>query len=505
ALEKAHVEHDATTTPVETLLAAVAKSGYQATVEGVGASTAMTNHQGMDHHEHQAAESAKLIAARLGRTVISLALSVVIIGIGLNMDSLPNGRFLMLLAAIGVVVTGAEFFRVGLPALFRLRPEMNSLIALGVGAAFLYSSYTTLWATTSEEYFLDVGIITTFLLLGRWLEARAKGKASEAIKKLLQLSAKVAHRRDAAGVMTDVPIDQVQVGDQLLVKPGEKIPVDGSLVEGTATIDESMVTGESIPVDKQVGDKLIGATINGNQSFVMVAEKVGSETLLAHIVKLVEQAQMSRAPIQKLVDVVSLYFVWAVMVIAVVTAVAWWLVGAPPNTIFINTVAVLIIACPCALGLATPIAIVVGTGRGASLGILIKNGESLEKMHRITAVAFDKTGTITAGKPVVRQWFSASPLSADDWAALAAIEGQSEHPLAHSVVRWIREQQPALADLKATAVMATAGKGISGIVNGVQWQLGSAAWVLAGSPDSAGLSAALKQATEHGQTIIAVA
>ena len=240
--------------------------------------------------------------------------------------------------------------------------------------------------------------------MGRYLEARAKGKASEAIKKLLQLSAKVAHRVGANGKVEDIPIEEVKIGDKIRVLPGEKVPVDGIIVEGSATIDESMVTGESIPVEKNIGDAVIGATINQNQIFVMEAKKIGADTILAHIVKLVQEAQMSRAPIQKLVDMVSKYFVWAIIFMAILTFGGWYFVDGNFARSLVYMVTVLIIACPCALGLATPISIVVGTGRGASLGILIKNAESLEKMHKITAVAFDKTGTITKGQPEVQEW-----------------------------------------------------------------------------------------------------
>lgn len=432
----------------------------------------MNHGGGEDHSAHATTEGDVQIKKRLQKVFVAGILSVIILVLSFAIK-IENGHFIMMLLSIGVLYAGREFFKVGFPSLFRGRPDMNTLIALGVTAAFIYSSYTTLFVPKPDEYFMDVGIITTFILLGRYLEARAKGKASEAIKKLLQLSAKVAHKVVGDNKTQDIPVDQVQKGDLLLVKPGEKIPVDGEITKGSATIDESMVTGESIPVDKSERDQVIGATINGNQSFTMKAQKVGSETVLAHIVKLVQEAQMSRAPIQKLVDQVSRYFVWIVIGISIATFVGWLSFSAGLATALIYTVAVLIIACPCALGLATPISIVVGTGRGASLGILIKNAEALEKMHKITAIAFDKTGTITKGNPEVQEWVSLSENAETLLSAALSLESQSEHPLARSVVDWFVKEKSSLKSIELTNVNAVTGKGIEGKKEKTVFRVGS--------------------------------
>lgn len=498
ALNMGQIEYDEEKISFDEIIETVRKTGYRASpigefpkAKGGGKKDAHTSHvqhtkghqmsdkigQG-DHSAHAAAESDKAIKKRLYKVIIASVLSALILVLTFGVH-LEQGRLLMLLLSLGVLYAGWEFFKAGVPNLLRGRPGMDTLVALGVGAAFLYSSYVVLFAPEQSEYFMDVGIIITFILFGRYLEARAKGKASEAIKKLLQLSAKVAHKVVGKGKIEDVPVEQVQPGDRLLVKPGEKIPVDGVIVEGAAAIDESMVTGESIPVDKKFGDAVIGATLNSNQTFTMEAKKVGADTVLAHIVKLVQEAQMSRAPIQKLVDVIAKYFVWGVIIIAVLTFGGWLNVSGEFARALIYTVTVLIIACPCALGLATPISIVVGTGRGAGLGILIKNAEALEKMHKITAVAFDKTGTITKGEPTVVDiittdkfsifndqfstnfQFKNSQLSKQESALLllaASVESQSEHPLAQAVVDKANEAGTAL--IKVENFKAITGKGV---------------------------------------------
>lgn len=481
ALEAAEVEFDDAKVSVDDIVATVKKSGYKAVPKenndhkevphGMHKMPDGTMMSAGDHSAHAAAESEKAIKERLNKVIIAGVASVIILVLTFVIH-LETGGILMMLLAILVLYAGRDFFKIGLPSLFKRRPDMDTLIALGTGAAFIYSAYVALYAPMQAEYFMDVGIIITFILLGRYLEARAKGKASEAIKKLLQLSAKVAHKVGENGELVDVPIEEVKIGDKLFVKPGEKVPVDGVIVEGSATIDESMVTGESIPVEKKTGDSVIGATLNKNQTFTMEAQKVGSDTLLAHIVKLVQEAQMSRAPIQKLVDTVSKYFVWAVLVIAVLTFSFWYFTGGNFALALIYTVTVLIIACPCALGLATPISIVVGTGRGATLGILIKNAESLEKMHKITAVAFDKTGTITKGQPEVQEWVLVSDQSTELLSIAYNLEVKSEHPLAKSIVDWCKTNN-AKKELALVDVEAVTGRGIAGSLNGKHYRIGS--------------------------------
>ncbi|MFH0821008.1 MAG: cation-translocating P-type ATPase, partial [Candidatus Peregrinibacteria bacterium] len=393
--ETAQVHFDETQLNELQIVGQIKKTGYGATVIGGGEGHEghdMRNMSNEDHSAHAAAESEPEVRQRLQKFVVAAVLSIPVI-LFTFLDVPKEMEMMMLITLVILGYSGQEFFTKGIPSLLRGRPSMETLVAIGMGTAFLYSSYVALFAQMEAEYFMDVAIIPTFILLGKYLEAKAKGRAREAIKKLLELSAKVAHRIKPDGNVEDIPVDQVQLGDKLLVKPGEKIPVDGVILEGTATIDESMVTGESIPVDKVTGDKVIGATINGNTAFTMQAQHVGSETMLAQIIKMVEQAQMSKAPIQKLVDVVSAYFVWGVIAIAIVVFALWSTVGGvEASRALIYSVAVLVIACPCALGLATPISIVVGSGRGASMGILIKNMEALEKTHKITAICFDKTG-----------------------------------------------------------------------------------------------------------------
>jgi len=472
--ETGQVHFDETKLSEKEIVAQVKKTGYGATVTGGGA--AAMEHSMDEHAGHAQSEDEKHIRSRLQKFLVALVLSFAVLTLSFAVDVPKEMEIMMILSLIILGYSGREFFTKGIPSLLRGRPGMETLVALGVGAAFLYSSYVTLFTTGTQEYFMDSALITTFILFGRYLEARAKGSAREAIKKLLELSAKVAHRVKPDGSVEDIPIDQVQKGDLLRVKPGEKIPVDGVITEGEGTLDESMVTGESIPVDKMTGDKVIGATINGNTVFVMRAERVGSETMLAHIIKLVEQAQMSKAPIQKLVDVISSYFVWAVMAIAITVFALWTTVGgALPAQALIYTVAVLIIACPCALGLATPISIVVGSGRGASLGILIKKAESLEKTHKITAICFDKTGTITKGHPEVQKF---ELLSGDEKHTLTlalSLENQSEHPLARSITSFAKAKNA--HELPVKDFKAMTGLGVRGVIDSKPYHLGSSRYM----------------------------
>src|SRR3989338_8771767 len=480
ALEQAEVEYDEDKLSVEDIVATVKKSGYKAVPKSDGGIIDKGMHRmsdgtmmsAGDHSAHVATEGEKAIKERLYKVLIAGVFGIIILLLTFGVH-VEKGGIIMMLLSLGVLYAGRNFFKVGIPSLFKGRPDMDTLVALGVGAAFLYSSFIVLYRPGEAEYFMDVGIITTFILLGRYLEARAKGKASEAIKKLLQLSAKVAHRVGANGKVEDIPIEEVKIGDKIRVLPGEKVPVDGIIVKGSATIDESMVRGESIPVEKNIGDAVIGATINQNQIFVMEAKKIGADTILAHIVKLVQEAQMSRAPIQKLVDMVSKYFVWAIIFMAILTFGGWYFVDGNFARSLVYMVTVLIIACPCALGLATPISIVVGTGRGASLGILIKNAESLEKMHKITAVAFDKTGTITKGQPEVQEWVDVVGVNDELLFVAAGLESQSEHPLAKSIVKYSEKMQKEAVQAQFSDVKAVTGRGIMGKYNSKIYRVGS--------------------------------
>ena len=358
--------------------------------------------------------------------------------------------------------------------------NMNSLVSIGTNAAFFYSLTVTLWpyrfvtgGIMGMTYYDTAAILMTLIILGRWLEARAKGRTSEAIRKLMGLQPQMA-RVLRGDVEEDLPVESVVSGDLLLVRPGEKIPVDGIVVKGASAVDESMLTGESLPVAKGPGDSVVGATLNKTGSFTLRATKVGREMVLAQIICLVEEAQGSKAPIQRLVDRVSAVFVPIVIGIALLTFGIWWIWG--PQHAFLhalsNFVAVLVIACPCAMGLATPTAMMVGTGKGAALGILIKGGESLELARRLTTVVFDKTGTLTKGSPVVTDLIPANGVSLERLLALAAsAERGSEHPLGEAIVTRARELGLPLAS--ASAFEAIPGQGVRARVNGADLLLGN--------------------------------
>jgi Cu+-exporting ATPase len=403
---------------------------------------------------------------------------------------LPAGwlPWLELALATPVVLWGGwPFFQRGWASIVNRSTNMFTLIAMGTGVAYVYSLIATLFPQIFPEsfrgmhgrpdvYFEAAAAITTLVLLGQVLELRARSRTSAAIRALLDLSPKTARVLLPDGSEKDNPLDQVHPGDRLRVRPGEKVPVDGEVLEGSSAIDESMITGESIPVAKGPGSKVIGGTVNGTGSLVMRAERVGAETMLAQIVQLVSQAQRSRAPIQRLADRVAAWFVPAVIAIAILTFVIWATVGPQPRMAhaLINAVAVLIIACPCALGLATPMAIMVGTGRGAQAGVLIKNAEALERMEKVDTLVIDKTGTLTEGKPNVVGL--SGPANLDHTEALrlaASLELRSEHPLASAIVSGARERGLVLSEPSEFASIQ--GKGIRGTVNGHQVAVGNVA------------------------------
>jgi Cu+-exporting ATPase len=389
-----------------------------------------------------------------------------------------NFAIAQIILTLPIVVAGYRFYTVGFKNIWHRSPNMDSLIAMGTSAAILYSLYST-WEIIAGNfmaaehlYFETAGVIITLILLGKTLEAISKGKTSEAIKKLMGLRPKTA-RVIQEGKEIEIPVDEVEVGDILLVKPGEKIPVDGEITSGLTAIDEAMLTGESIPVEKAVGDPVYTASINGNGAIQFRATKVGKDTALAQIIKLVEDAQSSKAPIAQLADIVSGYFVPIVFAIAVLAAAAWLIAGQTLVFALSILIAVLVIACPCALGLATPTAIMVGTGKGAENGILIKSGEALEITHKVKMIIFDKTGTITEGRPSVTDILpAASGFTADELLALAAAaEKGSEHPLGEAIVRGAEERSLTLAE--ATDFQAIPGHGISVVIAGRQVLLGN--------------------------------
>ncbi|HIK05342.1 MAG TPA: copper-translocating P-type ATPase [Trichormus sp. M33_DOE_039] len=380
---------------------------------------------------------------------------------------------------------GYSFYVNSWKAFKRHAATMDTLIALGTSAAYFYSLFPTVFPSffisqglKPDVYYETCAVVITLILLGRLFENRAKGQTSEAIRKLIGLQAKTA-RLIRNGREVDVPIEEVQIGDVVLVRPGEKIPVDGEVVDGTSTVDEAMVTGESVPVKKQPGDEVIGATINKTGSFKFRATRVGKDTVLAQIVQLVQQAQGSKAPIQRLADQVTGWFVPAVIAIAILTFIIWYNIMGNVTLALITTVGVLIIACPCALGLATPTSVMVGTGKGAENGILIKGAESLEIAHQIQTIVLDKTGTITQGKPTVTDFLTVNgTLNGNEIKLIqlaASLERNSEHPLAEAVVRYAQSQEVPLADVRDFE--AVAGSGVQGVVSNRLVQIGTQRWM----------------------------
>jgi len=425
---------------------------------------------------------------------VSAILSAILVAFmateGAGWEPLPMGQMIWLQLALAtpvVVWGGWPFFERFWASLKSRNLNMFTLIGLGVGVAYSYSLVATVAPGAFPPslhtmggfvpvYFEAAAAITTLVLLGQVLELRARFATGRAIRALLGLAPKVARRVSADGTEEDVPLQYVLVGDKLRVRPGEKVPTDGSVVEGHSSVDEAMITGEPVPVEKVVGDRLTGATLNGTGSLLMRAERVGNDTMLSQIVRMVAAAQRSRAPIQRLADQVSGWFVPAVILIAVATFVVWALVGPQPRLshALINAVAVLIIACPCALGLATPMSIMVGTGRGATLGVLVKNAEALELMEKIDTLVVDKTGTLTVGKP---RLIAVEPLAGfaegEVLAVVAALEQGSEHPLAAALVEGASERGLVL-DVVADFASLT-GKGVTGMVGGRRIVLGNRA------------------------------
>jgi Cu+-exporting ATPase len=375
---------------------------------------------------------------------------------------------------------GWQFYKGAFAAARHRTSDMNTLIAVGTSAAYLYSVLATFWpdlfsaeGLSAKVYYDTAGAIIVLILLGRLLEARAKGQTSEAIKKLIGLQAKTATVL-VNGEEHEVPVEQVLIGDTVIVKPGDKIPVDGVVLEGHSSVDESMVSGESIPVEKTAGHEVVGATINKTGTFKFKATKVGKDTMLAQIIKMVEEAQGSKPPIARLVDVIASYFVPAVIGAAIVTFIIWYFFGPVPALTYavLNFVAVMIIACPCALGLATPTSIMVGTGKGAEHGILIRGGEALETAHKLNAIVLDKTGTITSGEPVVTDIVTVEGYHSEEILRLAAsAEKGSEHPLGEAIVNKAMENK---LDLKTPADFnAIPGHGIRAVIDGKKMLLGN--------------------------------
>jgi len=442
ATEKATVTYDSAKVTNDHLSSAVEKVGYQAIVEEKKSSFAEASEDKEKQKELKALKNKVIVSLMLGGLILWGSFPGLIETAPVMLQSF----WVQLLLATPVQFwAGLGFYRATIPALRHRTANMDTLVAIGTTVAYAYSAFVTIFPHIPKAigmepfpYFDVATIIIGLILLGRYFEARAKAGTSEAIKKLIGLQAKTA-RVLRNGKETDILIDQVQIGDIIRVRPGEKIPVDGVIADGESSIDESMVTGESIPVDKVKGDTVIGATFNKSGTFIYKATKVGQDTMLAQIIKLVQEAQGSKAPIQRIADLISSYFVPAVLMLALLTFGVWYIFGPQPALLFalLNTVAVLIIACPCAMGLATPTAIMVGAGLGAEHGILIKDAESLETAHKINTVIFDKTGTLTKGKPTVTDIMTVTEFSISNFQFPIKLQNSKSQLLKEDIVLWL--------------------------------------------------------------------
>ncbi|EBL2121277.1 Cu(2+)-exporting ATPase [Salmonella enterica] len=497
------------TASAEAVIAAIEKTGYEARpVETAG--------QGEDDSE----EKKEAERVRLKRDLILasvLALPVFVLEMG---SHLIPGMHEWVIKTIGLqqswywqfaltllvlTIPGRRFYLKGFPALARLAPDMNSLVAVGTAAAFGYSLVATftpdlLPEGTVNVYYEAAAVIVALILLGRFLEARAKGRTSEAIKRLVGLQARVAHVL-REGRIVDIPVDEVVLGDCVEVRPGERIPVDGEVTEGRSFVDESMITGEPIPVEKSAGSAVVGGTVNQKGALTLRATAVGGQTMLAQIIRLVEQAQGSKLPIQAVVDKVTLWFVPMVMLIAVLTFVVWLAFGPSPALTFalINGVAVLIIACPCAMGLATPTSIMVGTGRGAEMGVLFRKGEALQLLKDAKVVAVDKTGTLTEGRPVLTDLDVASGFERREvLEKVAAVESRSEHPIARAIVVSAEEEGIALPGMNGFE--SVTGMGVYATVDGTRVDVGADRYMREIGVDISGFATTAERLGQEGKS-----
>ncbi|MGJ3252788.1 MAG: heavy metal translocating P-type ATPase [Elainellaceae cyanobacterium] len=487
-MEQATVQYDAQHASLKQIQAAVSEAGYSASLA--------SDHPIEDHDDHRAARSAELRKLRRKVIVGSILSAILVIGsipsmTGLHVPFIPawlhNSWVQLVLTAPVQFWCGQAFYQGAWKSLKHRTANMDTLVTLGTSAAFFYSVVVTLipdffraQGFSTGVYYEAAAVVITLILLGRLLEHRARSKTSDAIRKLIGLQAKTA-RVVREGQFIDLPVDQVVAGDVVQVRPGEKIPVDGEIISGSSTIDESMVTGESLPVQKQVGDEVIGATINKTGSFRFRATRVGKESTLAQIVQLVKQAQASKAPIQRIADQVTSWFVPAVLAVAIATFIIWFATTRNITMALITTVSVLIIACPCALGLATPTSIMVGTGKAAEQGILIKDAESLELAHKIQTIVLDKTGTLTQGKPSVTEYVTKQGTAHHHELKLlrlvATVEQNSEHPLAEAIVDYAKRQGIEDLELDAHEFEAIAGSGVRARVSDRDIQIGTRRWM----------------------------
>ena len=484
--EQASIQYDAKRTNLGQIQQAIVDAGYAS--RSLQDSKFITDESETEKtarlREFRHLRNKVIVAGTIGAVLVIGSLPMML---GLPLPFIPmwlHNPWLQLIVSTPILLwAGREFFINAWKALKRHTATMDTLVALGTGSAYLYSIVATFFPNffiaqglNPDVYYEPANVIIALILLGRLFEMRARGQTSEAIRSLIGLQARDA-RIVRNGQELEVPIQDVQIGDVVIVRPGEKIPVDGEIVEGSSQVDESMVTGESVSTKKQPGDEVIGATINKTGSFRFRATRIGKDTVLAQIVQLVQQAQSSKAPIQRLADQVTGWFVPVVMAIAITTFVIWFTIMGNVTLAIVTTIGVLIIACPCALGLATPTSVMVGTGKGAENGILIKGAESLELAHQIKTIVLDKTGTLTQGKPTVTD-FLTTVGSANELKLLqlaASVERNSEHPLAEAVVRYAQVQEVTLKD--AQNFEAIAGSGVQGIVSNRLIQIGTQRWL----------------------------
>ena len=469
ASEKLYLKYDENVVSKEEIINAIKKAGYMATEK----------EDSVDLNKEKKDKEIEIMWRNfLYSAIFAIPLLIISMGhmIGMHLPKTIdpmlnplNFALIQFILFLPCIYNGRKFYKIGLKTLFKGSPNMDSLIAIGSGAAIIYGLFATFKiATGHTEYTMDLyfesaATIITLISLGKYLETKSKGRTSEAIKKLMGLAPKTALILQN-GEEVNIPIEEVEIGDIVVVKPGDKIPVDGVVIEGNSSIDESMLTGESMPSEKTINDKIYGATINKNGYLKFKAIKVGKDTALSQIIDLVEKAQGSKAPIARLADIISSYFVPTVIVIAIISAISWYIAG--KDTIFSLTIfiSVLVIACPCALGLATPTAIMVSSGKGAENGVLIKSGEALETAHKINTIVFDKTGTITEGKPEVTNVITSEGFEEDYLIQLvASAEKASEHPLGEAIVKYAKEKEISLIDVKS--FKSITGKGIEVIIN----------------------------------------
>lgn len=481
ATNKMSITYDEAKVTPEAIMDRVERAGFSASLEVIEMK------EEKKEEKLEAEEAQHKIRRRLIGAIV-LAIPLLYISMGhmvpwpmplpefLDMHASPlNFALAQLILTVGVLICGRKFYIVGFKTLFRGHPNMDSLVAIGTGSAFLYSLVMTIRIPVDEGavhqlYYESAAIVVTLVMLGKYLESRSKGKTSEAIRKLMELAPDVAVLLQD-GEEREIPVEQVHAGDLILVRPGSKVPLDGVVRQGASSVDESMLTGESIPVEKEAGDEVIGGSMNYNGAMQVEVTRVGSDTMLAKIIKLMEDAQGRKAPISKLADTVAGYFVPAVLAIAVIAAIVWAVTGHPAAFVLRIFVSVLVIACPCALGLATPTAIMVGTGLGAKYGILIKSGEALEITHKVKAVILDKTGTVTEGKPKVTDLISEG-LSEEELLLLAAsCEVPSEHPLGQAIVEGAKARGLKLREV--AEFQSLTGKGIQAVYDGKQVFIGN--------------------------------